>query len=152
MPGPARGAASANPYDELASLAPSDAPEPTGAPTPNPYDALGADPAPEGSPHDNPYDEGPLGFSLRSDYDEPEYEDRMPYLRAVRRRRRSRFTMTVKLGIACLALLAFLGVGDRWAALYAEGKAAEKVQDSLHLHARPEVHIKGFPFLTQVAA
>ncbi|GAA2633581.1 hypothetical protein GCM10009863_57220 [Streptomyces axinellae] len=149
------GSSSANPYDELAALAPPGAAGESAAPRPNPYDALSADPAPGDNPYDNPHDpagEGPLGFSLRSDYDEPEYEDRMPYLRAVRRRRRSRFRMTVKLGIACLALLAFLGVGDRWAALYAEGKAAEKVQKSLHLHARPEVHIKGFPFLTQLAS
>lgn len=146
---------SRNPYDELASLAAPDTPAPTGAPKPNPYEALSADAAPEDgrfdNPYDNPYDDGPLGFSLRSDYDEPEYEDRMPYLRAVRRRRRSRFTMTVKLGIALCALLAFLTIGDRYAALYAEGKAAEKVQDALKLHAAPEVHIEGFPFLTQIA-
>lgn len=142
---------SSNPYEELASLAPPDAPEPTGPPKPNPYEALAEEPAPGDNPHDHPYEEGPLGFSLRSDYDEPEYADRMPYLRAVRRRRRSRLTMTVKLGIACLALLAFVALGDRWAALYAEGQAADKVQEALKLHARPEVHIEGFPFLTQVA-
>ncbi|MBO8186702.1 LmeA family phospholipid-binding protein [Streptomyces spirodelae] len=141
----------ANPYEELAALAPpDDAGPPNGAappsgPGPNPYEALG-----DGA-SEEPYDSGLRGLGIRSDYDEPAYEDRMPYLRAVRRRRRSRLSRTVKLGIACCALLAFLGVGDRWAVLYAEGKAAEKVQDSLHLHARPEVHINGFPFLTQVA-
>ncbi|WP_307808351.1 LmeA family phospholipid-binding protein [Streptomyces oryzae] len=160
----------ANPYDELAALAPQDGTEAMAGPTPNPYEALadGGDgtygthdgygthggPTPQdgapGAP-DDPYEGGLRGLGLRSDYDEPAYEDRMPYLRAVRRRRRNRFSRTVKLGIACCALLAFLGIGDRWAALYAEGKAAEKVQDSLHLHARPEVHINGFPFLTQVA-
>ncbi|MFE0763494.1 DUF2993 domain-containing protein [Streptomyces smyrnaeus] len=118
----------ANPYDELAALAPPDVAAPG-----------------------DPYEGGLRGLGLRSDHDEPAYEDRMPYLRAVRRRRRSRFSRTVKLAIACCALLAFLGVGDRWAALYAEDEAAEKVQDSLGLHARPEVHINGFPFLTQVA-
>ncbi|MDJ1135923.1 LmeA family phospholipid-binding protein [Streptomyces iconiensis] len=142
---------SRNPYDELASLAPPGTPAPTGEPKPNPYDALSSEPGPDDNPYDHPYEEGPLGFSLRSDYDEPAYEDRMPYLRAVRRRRRSRFTTTVKLGIALCALLAFLAIGDRWAALYAEGKAAEKVQDALKLHAAPEVHIEGFPFLTQLA-
>ncbi|MGP3973292.1 LmeA family phospholipid-binding protein [Streptomyces sp. 8N114] len=120
-------------------------------PTPNPYEALADGGGGTHGDPDDPYEGGLRGFGLRSDYDEPAYEDRMPYLRAVRRRRRSRFSRTVKLGIACCALLAFLGIGDRWAALYAEGKAAEKVQDSLHLHARPEVHINGFPFLTQVA-
>ncbi|MGI5349373.1 LmeA family phospholipid-binding protein [Streptomyces sp. CA-250714] len=139
----------ANPYEELAALAPPEDDAPTSGPAPNPYEALG-DGGASGAP-DDPYEGGLRGFGLRSDYDEPAYEDRMPYLRAVRRRRRSRFSRTVKLGIACCALLAFLGIGDRWAALYAEGKAAEKVQDSLHLHARPEVHINGFPFLTQVA-
>ncbi|WP_245997454.1 LmeA family phospholipid-binding protein [Streptomyces armeniacus] len=45
----------------------------------------------------------------------------------------------------------FLAVGDRWAALYAENAAAEKEQRALKLHAEPEVHIRGFPFLTQLA-
>ncbi|RCG20936.1 DUF2993 domain-containing protein [Streptomyces diacarni] len=147
---PAAAARPANPYEELAALA--DDPHP-GAPDPSHDGAYGR-------PHDAPYgraeEEGlrGLGFGVRSYYDEPAepaYEDRMPHLRAVRRRRRSRLTRTVKTAIACGTLLAFLAVGDRWAALYAEGKAAEKVQDSLHLHARPEVHINGFPFLTQVA-
>ncbi|MGY1437493.1 LmeA family phospholipid-binding protein [Streptomyces reniochalinae] len=144
---PAAAARPANPYEELAALA--DDPHP-GAAGPSHDGAYGR-------PHDLPYDRADegglrgLGFGVRSDYDEPAYEDRMPHLRAVRRRRRSRLTRTVKVAIACCTLLAFLAVGDRWAALYAEGKAAEKVQDSLHLHARPEVHINGFPFLTQVA-
>ncbi|MGW8379125.1 DUF2993 domain-containing protein [Streptomyces sp. ODS28] len=79
------------------------------------------------------------------------YEDRMPYIRAVRRRRKSRVRRTLKVVIALCTLLAFLVVGDRWAGLYAENKAAEKVQQSLKLHAEPEVHIRGFPFLSQFA-
>ncbi|MEU8592052.1 DUF2993 domain-containing protein [Streptomyces sp. NPDC048664] len=51
------------------------------------------------------------------------------------------------LTFACLAVLA-----DRWALLYAEHKASQKLKDSLHLTAAPEVHIGGLPFLTQVAA
>lgn len=158
-----------NPYDELGSLASPDPHATPGAPGatpqgPNPYEALSAEAGQDGTsydtaqaaaydnPYDNPREEGPLGFSLRSDYDEPEYEDSMPYLRAVRRRRRSRLTMTLKLGIAFCVLLAFLAVGDRWAALYAEDKAAAKVQKALKLHAEPEVHINGFPFLTQLAS
>jgi hypothetical protein len=78
-------------------------------------------------------------------------EDRMPYLRAVRRRRRSRTRRAVKTAVAVTVLLAFLLVGDRWAALYAENEAAGKVQRALKLHAEPEVHIRGFPFLTQLA-
>ncbi|POX42461.1 DUF2993 domain-containing protein [Streptomyces sp. Ru73] len=35
--------------------------------------------------------------------------------------------------------------------LYAENLAAQKVQDALKLRAAPEVHIGGFPFLTQLA-
>ncbi|MFE9386206.1 DUF2993 domain-containing protein [Streptomyces sp. NPDC007025] len=162
--GPEHPHAPANPYDELASLAPADT-APSGTPVPNPYEALGdgaasADGGYTGygvagsgaaSGAEEPYEGGLRGLGLRSDYDEPAYEDRMPYLRAVRRRRRSRLSRTVKLGVVCCALLAFLGVADRWAALYAEGKAADQVQSALKLHARPEVHINGFPFLTQVA-
>ncbi|MFG3252203.1 DUF2993 domain-containing protein [Streptomyces sp. NPDC048172] len=142
---------SSNPYDELASLAPPDAPPPAGEPKPNPYDALSSEPSTDDNPYDHPYEEGPLGFALRSDYDEPEYEDQMPYLRAVRRRRRSRLTMAVKLGIALCVLCVLLAAGDRLAAYYAEDKAAEKVQKALKLHAEPEVHVRGFPFLTQLA-
>lgn len=131
----------ANPYEELAALAD------------DPGGSHPGDGAYDSAAYDGGYDGGLRGFGIgvRSEYDEPAYEDRMPYLRAVRRRRRSRVRRTVKLAILCCTLLAFLAVGDRWAALYAEGKAAEKVQQSLHLHARPEVHIEGFPFLTQVA-
>ncbi|MFE9334030.1 DUF2993 domain-containing protein [Streptomyces sp. NPDC006925] len=166
--GPEHSHAPASPYDELASLAPADA-APPGTAAPNPYEALGdgagsagggyggyggygvAGSSAAASGPEEPYEGGLRGLGLRSDYDEPAYEDRMPYLRAVRRRRRSRLSRTVKLGVACCALLAFLGVADRWAALYAEGKAADQVQSALKLHARPEVHINGFPFLTQVA-
>ncbi len=171
--GPEHPHAPANPYDELASPAPPDT-APSGTPAPNPYEALGdgagsADGGYGGyggypgytgygvagsgaaSGAEEPYEGGLRGLGLRSDHDEPAYEDRMPYLRAVRRRRRSRLSRTVKLGVVCCALLAFLGVADRWAALYAEGKAADQVQSALKLHARPEVHIDGFPFLTQVA-
>ncbi len=159
-----------NPYEELASP---DAPPPSRG-LPSPYDALGAGgrgdatgrPGPDGEPlagsglYGSPYDgfrgdvnsegEGPLGFALRSDHDDS-YHERMPHLRAVRRRRRSHIRRTMKTAVAVLVLLAFLFVGDRWAALYAENQAAGKVKDALKLHAEPEVHIGGFPFLTQLA-
>ncbi|MFF3915926.1 DUF2993 domain-containing protein [Streptomyces sp. NPDC001852] len=51
------------------------------------------------------------------------------------------------LTLACLVTLA-----DRWALLYAEHKASQQLKDKLHLVAAPEVHIGGFPFLTQLAA
>ncbi|MFJ3234009.1 DUF2993 domain-containing protein [Streptomyces sp. NPDC086787] len=51
------------------------------------------------------------------------------------------------LTLACLVTLA-----DRWALLYAEHKAADRLKDQLHLAAAPEVRIGGFPFLTQLAA
>ena len=141
-----------NPYAELASLAPAGTPPPAGEPKPNPYDALSEEPPADDNPYDHPFEDGPLGFALRSDYDEPEYEDQMPYLRAVRRRRRSRITIAVKLGIAGCVMCLLLAAGDLLAANYAEGKAAEKVQKALKLHAAPEVHIRGFPFLTQMAS
>ncbi|WP_079132940.1 DUF2993 domain-containing protein, partial [Streptomyces abyssalis] len=114
----------------------------------SPYDGFGGD-AGDGHGGETP-DDGFLGLALRSEYDEAP-EDRMPYLRAVRRRRRSRARRTVKAAVAVVVLLAFLVVGDRWAALYAENKAAGKVKSAMKLHAEPEVHIRGFPFLTQLA-
>ncbi|MFJ6746614.1 MULTISPECIES: DUF2993 domain-containing protein [unclassified Streptomyces] len=41
--------------------------------------------------------------------------------------------------------------GDRFAVSYAEDKAADKIRSSQGLDRTPEVSIKGFPFLTQVA-
>ncbi|MFR9787212.1 DUF2993 domain-containing protein [Streptomyces sp. MB22_4] len=49
------------------------------------------------------------------------------------------------LTFACLVALA-----DRWALLYAERQAADRLKDRLHLTAAPEVRIGGFPFLTQL--
>lgn len=49
------------------------------------------------------------------------------------------------LTFACLVTLA-----DRWALLYAERQAADRLKDRLHLTAAPEVRIGGFPFLTQL--
>ncbi|KIZ13748.1 DUF2993 domain-containing protein [Streptomyces natalensis] len=42
-------------------------------------------------------------------------------------------------------------VGDRVAVSYAESMAADKIRSSQGLEKTPEVSIKGFPFLTQVA-
>jgi hypothetical protein len=53
--------------------------------------------------------------------------------------------------IGVLVLAAFLTLADRWALLYAEHQAADKLKDQLNLRAAPEVEIGGFPFLTQLA-
>ncbi|MEU1626942.1 DUF2993 domain-containing protein [Streptomyces sp. NPDC020096] len=54
-----------------------------------------------------------------------------------------------------LILVVLLGglfvAADRLAVSYAESKAAEKIQRSQGLADKPDVSIKGFPFLTQVA-
>ncbi|POX41298.1 DUF2993 domain-containing protein [Streptomyces sp. Ru73] len=54
-----------------------------------------------------------------------------------------------------LVLLVVLGglfvAADRLAVNFAEDKAAEKIRGSLGLAEAPQVSIKGFPFLTQVA-
>ncbi|ARF56838.1 LmeA family phospholipid-binding protein [Streptomyces gilvosporeus] len=42
-------------------------------------------------------------------------------------------------------------IGDRVAVSYAESMAADKIRSSQGLEKSPEVSIKGFPFLTQVA-
>ncbi|MEU9189612.1 DUF2993 domain-containing protein [Streptomyces sp. NPDC048484] len=62
----------------------------------------------------------------------------------------SALPLAAKAVVAVLVLAAFLALGDRWALLYAERTAAEKVQDQLDLRATPEVEINGFPFVTQV--
>ncbi|MCX5536806.1 DUF2993 domain-containing protein [Streptomyces sp. NBC_00006] len=71
--------------------------------------------------------------------------------RAARRVLRSPARTAAKVTATLVVVLAFLALGDRWAVLYAENMAAEKVQESLKLHAEPEVHINSFPFLGQVA-
>ncbi|MQY06593.1 LmeA family phospholipid-binding protein [Actinomadura macrotermitis] len=50
--------------------------------------------------------------------------------------------------IVCAVLVGALVVGDRAAASYAEGTMAEEIQKE-GFPAKPEVSIKGFPFLTQ---
>ena len=51
-----------------------------------------------------------------------------------------------------LVVLVVLAVGaDRLAAYVAEGVAATSLQDSQRLSSKPDVHVAGFPFLTQFA-
>ncbi|MEU1407720.1 DUF2993 domain-containing protein [Streptomyces sp. NPDC005728] len=114
-----------NPYDELASLA------------------------------DHPLDGFLTEDSTPAPRDDDAEEPWTPpnHRRGSRRRNRATGLPTVArvlawvLTLACLVTLA-----DRWALLYAEHKASERLKDELHLAAAPEVRIGGFPFLTQLAA
>ncbi|SEC19236.1 Protein of unknown function [Streptomyces sp. 2231.1] len=116
---------SRNPYDELASLAD------------DPLDDLLADDA--------------TGTRGEDDSEEPWAPPN--HRRGSRRRNRATGLPTIvrllawTLTLACLVTLA-----DRWALLYAEHKASERLKDELDLAAAPEVRIGGFPFLTQLAA
>ncbi|MGP3926448.1 LmeA family phospholipid-binding protein [Streptomyces sp. 8N616] len=127
-----------NPYEDLAALA-----------EPEEDYADYADDA--GYGHSD--DDDPLGLGLREDDDEAGDEWAPPDHRRSRRRR-GRFAalpVAAKAVVAVLVAAAFLTVADRWAVLYAEQRAQEKLKDSLHLAAEPEVTIHGFPFLTQMA-
>ncbi|MEV0324288.1 DUF2993 domain-containing protein [Streptomyces sp. NPDC050659] len=120
-----------------------EAPAETTAPL-NPYDELGAL-AP------NPLEEF-LHETADDDADDSEAPWQPPNHRRGSRRR-NRFAglpIAGKLVVALLVATAFLALGDRWALLYAEHEAAEKLKESMHLSAAPEVDIEGFPFLTQV--
>lgn len=111
----------------------------------NPYDELGAL-AP------NPLEE----FLHEADDEDGADRSQAPWQPPNHRRgsrRRTRFAglpLAAKAVVALLVATAFLGLGDRWALLYAEHEAAQKLKDSMHLSATPEVEIEGFPFLTQV--
>ncbi|MEU0070674.1 DUF2993 domain-containing protein [Streptomyces sp. NPDC006332] len=121
----------------------------------NPYDELGAlgDDGPTG-PH------GPLQEALERGSEQGSEDDSWapPHhgrsASGTRRRKRGRFAglpFAVKAVCGLVVLAAFLTVADRWALLYAEGRAADTLKDRLKLSAAPEVEIGGFPFLTQVA-
>ncbi|MFG2135271.1 DUF2993 domain-containing protein [Streptomyces sp. NPDC048650] len=132
-----------NPYADLAALA-----DPEPAPEPEPEYAA----APLRRTYLNERDDSddPLGLGLRSEEDEDAWT---PPNHRRTKRGISRFAavpLTVKLLVAVLVCTAFLALFDRFAVLYAQDKTEEKLKDSLHLTAKPEVDIKGFPFLTQV--
>ncbi|MET8678487.1 DUF2993 domain-containing protein [Streptomyces sp. NPDC004647] len=133
-------AARRNPYDDLAALA-------------DPEDDHRYAPGPDSLHHDGydsepgPDDDDPLGLGLRVEDDE---EWAPPNHRRGRRGRFGALPIAVKALVAVLVCTALLAVTDRWAALYAEEKTQEKLKDSLHLAAEPEVTIHGFPFLTQM--
>ncbi|MFH9006923.1 DUF2993 domain-containing protein [Streptomyces afghaniensis] len=116
----------------------------------NPYEELGA-------LDDGPLEETPLEDFLGEEAeqrDEAEPEWSPPDHRRGGRRRRNRFAglpLAVKAVVGLVVLAAFLALGDRWAVLYAEHRAADTLEDRLDLAAAPEVEIGGFPFLTQLA-
>ncbi|MGW7024763.1 DUF2993 domain-containing protein [Streptomyces decoyicus] len=139
-----------NPYADLAALADPE-PEPEPDPAADAFDAAGA---PRRRTYLNERDDSddPLGLGLRSDDDTDGPAWKPPNHRR-KKRGISRFaamSITVKLLVAVLVGTSFLALFDRFAVLYAQNKAAEKVKDALHLNATPEVDIAGFPFLTQV--
>ncbi|WP_438486538.1 LmeA family phospholipid-binding protein [Streptomyces sp. S186] len=93
----------------------------------------------------------PLGLGLRSD-DEDDDVWSPPNHRKLKRgiSRFAAVPRTIKALVALAACAGILALGDRFAVLYAQNKAEDQVKTALHLHARPEVDIHGFPFLTQV--
>ncbi|MEU1277068.1 DUF2993 domain-containing protein [Streptomyces sp. NPDC005805] len=122
-------AQSRNPYDELAQLADPE-PEADGATAGTsrilpPVRGLPSDDGPDPDPWEPPNHRG---------------RGRLRALPAV-----------VKTLVPLVAGAVFLVAADRLAVVYAEDRAAEKIQDTLSLRAEPDVDIKGFPFLTQVA-
>jgi len=85
-------------------------------------------------------------------YSEPTYSE--PGRQAfgpARRRRRGRRATTVLITVLVL-LVALFVAADRIAVAYAQNMIASKIQTQASLSAKPSVSIKGFPFLTQVAA
>ncbi|MGW3664124.1 LmeA family phospholipid-binding protein [Streptomyces sp. NPDC005141] len=122
-------------------------------PCPNPYEELGA--LDDGGPLEEClHEDRPADEPWREPAEEPDDGWSPPNHRRGSRRRRKRLAglpFAVKATALVLSLTAFLALADRWALLYAEHRAADRVKDQLHLTAAPEVEIGGFPFLTQVA-
>lgn len=111
----------------------------------NPYDELGA-------LADAPGDEFPGGDPGHRWSGRRQGSPRRADRRGGRRRRRfAGLPLAAKAVVALVVLTAFLALADRWAVLYAEGKAADTLQSHLDLATAPEVEIGGFPFVTQLA-
>ena len=113
----------------------------------NPYDELAA-------LADDPLDDFLTEDSTPSPQDDDAEKPWSPpnHRRGSRRRNRATGLPTmVRLLAWTLTLACLVTLADRWALLYAEHKAAERLKDQLHLAAAPEVRIGGFPFLTQLA-
>jgi len=68
------------------------------------------------------------------------------------RRRPRRIRRRGRVLIAALAAIPLLGLGsDYGVRVYAESQTAQAFQDATGAATAPEVHIRGFPFLTQIA-
>ena len=115
-----------------------------------------SDDAPTGS-YQRPGSQGPGDQNPTEIYQRPGYQDPggrahgglptpgyQPPAGPVRRRHRLRNTI-----IALVVLLVVLVAVDRLAAFYVQGRIASQIQDQ-GFPAKPNVSIKGFPFLTQV--
>lgn len=114
-----------NPYEELASLAD------------NPLEDFLTEDSPDG----------------QRDDDTEEAWAPPNHRRGSRRRNRATgLTTMARFLVWVLTLVCLVTLADRWALLYAEHKASERLKDELHLAAAPEVRIGGFPFLTQLVA
>ncbi|MEU9476109.1 DUF2993 domain-containing protein [Streptomyces sp. NPDC048191] len=124
-PPPERVPPGGSPYDELAALA------------------------------DDPLDDFLTEDSAATRREEDDEEPWAPpnHRRGSRRRNRATGLPTVARVLTwVLTLVCLVTLADRWALLYAEHKASERLKDTLHLAAAPEVRIDGFPFLTQLAS
>ncbi|WP_256725626.1 DUF2993 domain-containing protein [Streptomyces sp. IMTB 2501] len=103
---------------------------------------------------DNPLDDFLTEDGAEAQQDDGEESWEPPnHRRGSRRRNRATGLPTiVRFLVWVLTLVCLVVLADRWALLYAEHKASQRIKDSMHLAAAPEVSIGGFPFLTQVAA
>jgi hypothetical protein len=72
------------------------------------------------------------------------------YSRPPARRRRRRWPIVLAVLVVIIVVVAV--IGDQLARSYAQGKIADQIQSSASMSTKPSVSIKGWPFLTQVAA
>ncbi|MFC8231021.1 DUF2993 domain-containing protein [Streptomyces sp. NPDC057287] len=112
----------------------------------NPYEELGAL---ADAPPVEPFGEGSARRRTGRERERTPRVDRRGGRR--RRRRFAGLPIAAKAVVGLVVLTSFVALADRWAVLYAEGKAADTLKSQLDLAAAPEVEIGGFPFLTQVA-
>jgi hypothetical protein len=70
---------------------------------------------------------------------------------AYRPPRRNRRPVVIAVG-ALLALLLATVAADRFATARVESRTAEAFQEGMHTPSAPEVHVRGFPVLTQLAS
>ncbi|WP_251096278.1 DUF2993 domain-containing protein [Streptomyces sp. Caat 7-52] len=127
----------------------SDVPAPEPVPSaPSPYDELAAL---AGDPLDDFLTEDSAPSPREDDTEQP-WSPPDHRRRSRRRNRATGLPTLVKVLAWMLTLACLVTIADRWALLYAERRASERLKDQLHLTAAPEVRIGGFPFLTQLAA